>query len=189
MLCGWRCGSVTEYPALHKLGRTAYTGDLSSPSASRRVRSSRLSLATLLLFSSAISKLLVDMSQEVSLGPSLHFTFREVTVLHKIYPLTWPVSFFVQHKARTQASPILDKCSPTAASFLLSRFFQRGLWTFGPPMATCRGRDCGMHHHAHFVTCRDGSEAPAICALRVLSGLGTQERGQAKHDNDWEEIS
>lgn len=185
MLCGWRCGSVTEYPALHKLGRRAYACDLSSPSAGRRVRSSRISLASWSLFSSAIFKLLVDMSQEVSLGSSLHFTFREVTVLHTIYPLTWPVSFFVQHKVRTQASPILDMCSPTAASFLLSRFFQKGLWISGSPMSTCRGRDCSTHRHAHFMTCRDGTKAPAICALTAGHTRGCQ----AMHDDDWEEIS
>jgi hypothetical protein len=79
VLCGWRCGSVRECLALQKVGRTAYTCDLSTPSGSRRVRSSRLSLATWPLFSSAILTLLVGKSKELSLGPSLHFT--QVTVL------------------------------------------------------------------------------------------------------------
>lgn len=141
--CGWRCGSVTKCPALHTLGRTAHTCDLSTPSGSRRVRSSRFSLPTQPLFSVAIFKLPVGMSEEVSLGPSSYFTVTEVTVLiawqlylslltHD-YPLTWPVCFFVQH----EGSKMLDKHCPTAASFLVSRFFQRWLWT-SSPMSSCR---------------------------------------------------
>jgi len=92
---------------------------------SRRVRSSRFSLPTQPLFSVAIFKLPVGMSEEVSLGPSSYFTVTEVTVLiawqlylslltHD-YPLTWPVCFFVQHEGSNpglkNARQTLSHCS------------------------------------------------------------------------------